>query len=410
MNPRRSSALAALTGLCIATGTFGADLAVRGETLHTGTGQTIRDGVVWIRDGKIAAVGPAAEVAVPPGVRTISAAVVTPGLIDARATVGLTGMLNQKHDQEQLEGSAPLQPELRAIDAYDPREALVDWVRSFGVTTVHTGHAPGAVISGQTLIAKTRGRTIAESVIVPTAMVAATLGADAKADAPGKAPGTRGKAVAMLRAELVRAEEYRDKLAAAGTDLAKRPARDLRLEALVEVLDRRWPLLVYAERDRDILAALRLREEFGIDVILEGGADAPEVLAEIHRAGVAVLVHPTMGRAWGDRENLSLTTAAKLADAGVPFAMQSGFESYVPKTRVVLFEAAVAAAYGLGPDRALDAVTRGAARILRIDDRVGTIEPGKDGDLALFDGDPFETTTHCVGTVIEGELVSEDTR
>jgi len=409
MSARRVAALlcAAVAGTAAGAG---GDLAVRGALVYTGAGAAIQDGMVWVRGGKIAAVGPAGAVTIPEGVRTISAAVVTPGLIDARATVGLTGILNHKHDQEQLDGSAPLQPELRAIDAYDAREPLVEWLRSFGITTVHTGHAPGAAISGQTLIAKTRGRTVDEAVIVPTAMVAATLGADAKADEPGKPPGTRGKTVAMLRAELIRAQEYRAKRDAVGPDTTKRPARDLRLEALTSVLDGTWPLLVSAERDRDILAALRLRDEFGFRLVLDGAADAPEILEEIARAGVPVIVHPTMARAWGDRENLSMATAARLADAGVTFAFQSGYESYVPKTRVVLFEAAVAAAHGLGPERALDALTRGAARLLGIDDRVGSLEVGKDGDLALFDGDPLETATHCVGTVIEGEVVSDTKR
>ena len=98
----------------------------------------IRDGVVLITDGKVSAVGPAAEVAIPDGVRVLEAAVVTPGLIDAHSVVGLAGWLNYRHDQEQLEGSDPLQPELRAIDAYNPREPLIAYLRSYGVTTCAT--------------------------------------------------------------------------------------------------------------------------------------------------------------------------------------------------------------------------------------------------------------------------------
>ncbi|HKD99605.1 MAG TPA: amidohydrolase family protein, partial [Planctomycetota bacterium] len=104
------------------------------------------------------------------------------------------------------------------------------------------------------------------------------------------------------------------------------------------------------------------------------------------------------------------TTAAKLRAAGIPVALQSGFEGYVPKTRVVLFEAAIASSHGLGFDGALRSITIDAAKILGIDRRVGSLEPGKDGDLALYDGDPFEYTTHCVGVVIEGEVVSDRPR
>jgi imidazolonepropionase-like amidohydrolase len=125
-----------------------------------------------------------------------------------------------------------------------------------------------------------------------------------------------------------------------------------------------------------------------------------------------VILHPTMARSYGEMENLSLETAAKLQAAGIPFTFQSGYEGYVPKTRVVLWEGAMAAANGLGFEDALRALTLAPAKLLGISGRVGSLEPGKDGDLALYDGDPFEFTTHCVGTIIGGRLVSmgEETR
>ncbi len=120
-----------------------------------------------------------------------------------------------------------------------------------------------------------------------------------------------------------------------------------------------------------------------------------------------VILHPTMSRAGGDAENLSMETASTLQKAGIPVALQSGYETYVPKTRVVLFEAALAAANGLTFDQALATVTIDAAKILGVDKRVGSLEAGKDGDLALFDGDPFEYATHVTGVVIDGVVVSE---
>ncbi len=414
-------ALLALAALRTPSPAAAATLAVRGETVYTMAGAPIADGVVLIEGGKITAVGPASEVAIPAGVEVLTAKVVVPGLVDAHSVVGLTGYLNQPHDQDQLERSEPMQPELRALDAYNPRDPLVEWVRSFGVTTVHTGHAPGAVVSGQTMIVKTAGDTVDEAMVVPVAMVAATLGEGALADRggrgaarrrdqpPEKSPGTRPKAVAMLRAELVEAQAYRDRLALPA-DEERRPDRDLRLEALVRVLEGELPLLVTAHRHQDILAALRVAEEFGIELVLDGAADSPLVIDEIRAAGVPVIVHPAMARAVGEAENLSFATAGVLADAGVPIALQSGFEAYVPKSRVLLFEAAVAAAHGLGFDRALAAATIDAARLLGIADRVGWLAPGKDADLALYDGDPFEYTSHCVGVVIDGVVVSEEAR
>ncbi len=385
-------------------------VAVKGRTIYSMAGRPISDGVVVVRDGKIASVGPAGSTRVPDGIRVLEAEVVTPGLIDAHTVVGIAGYLNQVQDQDQLERSAAVQPELRAIDAYNARDPLVEWVRGFGITTIHTGHAPGELVSGQTMIAKTWGTTLEESVLVPSAMVAVTLGegAVASSKAERKTPGTRSKAVAMLRAELVKTREYLEKRDHA--DEEKRPATDLKLEALGRVLRKEAPMLVSVHRHHDILAALRIREEFDIDMVLDGASESYLVIDEIKEAGVPVFIHPTMFRAWEERENLSMTTAARLVEAGIPVAFQSNYESYVPKTRVALFEAAVAAGHGLGFEEALAALTTVPARLLRLEDRIGSLEVGKDGDLALYDGDPFEYTSHCVGVVIEGEVVREEVR
>jgi imidazolonepropionase-like amidohydrolase len=257
------------------------------------------------------------------------------------------------------------------------------------------------------MIAKTRGDTVDDAVLVPSAMIAATLGEDAFAD-KGKAPGTRAKELALLRQALLDAQEYRSKTASATPD--KKPARDLRKEAFVPVLDETTPLLITVNRAQDIVSALRLAKEFNIRVVLDGAADAHLVIDEIKAAGVPVILHPTMARPFGEEQNLSMETASLLRKAGIRVALQSGYEGYVPKTRVVLLEAAMAAANGLSFDDALATITIDAAKILGIADRVGSIEPGKDADLALFDGDPFEYTTHVTGVVIDGKVVSEEVR
>src|SRR5690606_22781888 len=178
-------------------------------------------------------------------------------------------------------------------------------------------------------------------------------------------------------------------------------------DALAAVLAGDIPLLITAHRHNDIMTALRVQEEFGFRLVLDGAAEAHQMLDEIKAADVPVLIHAPMARAYGERENMSFTTPAKLAKEQIPFAFQSGFEGYVPKTRVVLFEAAVAVQHGLPFERALAGLTIEAANILGIEDRVGSIEVGKDGDLALYDGDPFEYTSHAVGTIIDGVQVSK---
>ena len=389
---------------CLGAATVSAQIAVRGETVYTMAGQPIRDGVVVITNGKIESVGAAKDVKIPPSYKVLRARVVTPGLIDARSVVGLSGYLNQPHDQMQLELSASVQPELRAIDAYDARERLVEWLRRFGITTIHTGHAPGALISGQTMIVKTYGDEVDDAAIVPTAMVAVTLGSAGMGQS-GKSPGTRAKQISMLRSEFFKAQEYDTKRSSAKED--QRGARDLHLEVLVRVLKREIPLLVNAQRAQDIINALRLAKEFNLRIVLDGAAESYLVIDEIKAAGVPVIIHPTMYRAGGETENLSMETAATLHKAGIPVAMQGGYETYVPKTRVVLFEAAVAAANGLSFEDALATITIDAARILGVNNRVGSLETGKDADLALFDGDPFEYTSHVIGVLINGQVVSE---
>ncbi len=387
--------------MLMASPTVARDLAIEAELLHVGDGSRIEKAVVLVRDGRIYQVGPAAEVSIPAGMTRLQAAVVTPGLIDARSVVGLAGYLNQPHDQDQLETSAPIQPQLRAIDAYNARERLVEWLRSLGVTTLHTGHGPGTLVSGQTLIAKTRGGSVDEALVRAPAMLASHLGPGAFG-AENRSPGTRAKQIALLRQQLIRADEYRQKRASAKR--GSEPARDLELEALAEVLEGRLPLLVTAYREQDIRSALRLREEFSIRIVLDGAAEAYLALDDIRAAGVPVLLHPTMARQFGEMENASFSTARVLHEAGIPFSLQSGYEAYVPKTRVVLWEAAIAVAYGLPFDAALHSLTLGAARILGIEERVGSIEPGKDADLVLFSGDPFEYTSRITSVVIEGEV------
>ena len=375
-------------------------IAVKGDTVWTMAGEPITNGVVLISNGKIEAVGPAASVRIPAGYRVINARHVTPGLIDAHSVVGLNGYLNQPHDQMGLDGGGSFQPELRATDAYNAEERLIEWVREFGVTTIHTGHQPSALASGQTMIAKTTGKTVDEATIVPTAMIAVTLGNAANAG-QGKSPGTRAKQAAMLRAELIKAQENAKK-----TDAPK----DLRSDIMMKVIRREIPLLVTVDRAQDIITALRIAKEFNIRLVLDSVAEGHMVLSDIKASGFPVIVHATMARAGGDTENLSVENAAKLRAVGIPIALQSGYESYVPKTRVILFEAAMAAANGLSRRDALAAITIDAAKILGLDNRIGSIEKGKDADIAMYDGDPFEYTTHATGTIINGVVVSETVR
>ncbi len=375
-----------------------AQIAVKGEIVYTMDGDPIENGVVLINDGKIERVGSASRVRIPSDYEVHEAKIVTPGMIDARTVVGLAGYYNQEHDQDILETSNAVQPELRAMDAYNAQEFLVEFVNNKGITTIHTGHGPGAVMSGQTMIVKTTGSTLDEALVDSTTMIAITLGPGVRSNFDS--PGTRSKSVAVLRQELIGAKDYAEKRAA-GED----QSRDLKKEVIADLLDGKVKALVSANTASDIMTALRIQREFGFSMVLEGAAEAYLVLDEIKESGVPVILHPTMIRPFGEAKNASFETAAKLHEAGIPFAFQSGYESYVPKTRIARYEAAIAAANGLGVDNALYATTLGAAQILGVDGRVGSLEQGKDADLVLFDGDPFEYLTQVEVVIIDGEVV-----
>lgn len=378
-----------------------AQIAVKGETVYTMNGDPVSDGVVLIQDGKIEQVGAANRVSIPNDYEVYEAKVVTPGLIDTRSVVGLSGILNQEHDQDQLELSNAFQPELRAIDAYNAREDLVKFLLDKGITTVHTGHGPGAVVSGQTMIAKTSGNTLDQALVDSTTAISITLGAGIHNDY--STPGTRAKAVAILRQQLINGQQY-----AESRQSDDPPDKDLAKEIMADLIDGEIYGMFHVQRANDIMTALRLQREFGFRMLLEGAAEAYLVQEEIRQAGVPVLIHPTMVRTSGGTQNASFETAGKLADEGIPVLFQSGYEGYVPKTRVVLYEAAIAVANGLDYESALKALTVDAAAVLGIDNRVGTLESGKDADVVLFDGDPFEYTTKASVVIVDGEVVKSE--
>ena len=306
--------------------------------------------------------------------------------------------------QDHRETLRPVQPELRALDGFDPHDELVGWVRDHGVTTMAVGPSPGPVVAGRTLVTDTAGHPLD-----PDAMVVFSLG-----EAPKRLFGDEGAAsrmgtAAQIRQALTDAREYdrRRQL-----PLADRPGEDLGLAALVDLLRGRRRALFHAHRADDLLTALRIGAEFDLDVVLAGAAEAYVIRDVLAEAEVPVLVGPVMLRGWrqGEESNASFANAARLADAGVTVGLMTGYESYVPKIRVILWEAAIAAAYGLGSDRALASVTLGNATVLGIDDRVGSLEVGKRADLVVFDGDPFEYASHVCAVVIAGEVASRTCR
>ncbi len=378
--------------------------AIKAEIIYTVSGATIKNGVVLVKDGKIEKVGSAKEISIPKNYAVVSSKVVTPGFIDARSVVGLSGALNIPTDQDQLEKSSPIQPELRAIDAYNPEEKLVGYVRDFGVTTMHTGHGIGALVSGQTMVVKTKPGKIDEVTLVPMEMLAMTIGSSVEGNFTS--PGTKAKQIAMIRSELLKAQAYMQKQN--DKDTSKRPAIDLKYEALSKLLKGEVKALITVNSSNDIMNAIRLAKEFKFKLVIDGAAEAYRMIDEIKACKAEVILHSTMARNAGDMVNMTRESAAILTAANIQVSIETGYEGYVPKTHVLLFEAALAVTYGLPYEEGLKSITLNPAKLLGIDKRVGSIEQGKDADLVLFDGDPFEYLTKILKVMIDGQWVSKN--
>jgi imidazolonepropionase-like amidohydrolase len=402
---RRALVIAA--SLIVVGASHAADLAVVGGHVYTaGPLGVIENGVVLIEDGRITAVGPADAIQIPDGVAVERAAIVIPGLIDARTLVGAAGMYNVAADQDADETTAANTAELRVRDSFNPHEPLIDYVRSYGVTTMQVTPGDLNPIAGQAAIVKpVLVRSDAHVLREPSAMVF-NLGEKPKAVHGGqdRAPGTRMATAALIRQALLDTRHY------SAEPAADRKA-DLKLEALARVLAGDMPAVFIAHREDDILTALRIAQEFELDLQLHYATEGYLMREALAAAGAPVILGPTMHRVGSPQTlNASLEIAALLDEAGVRIVFGTGQESYVPKTRVLLFELAVAVANGLTRERALEAATIDAARLLGVADRVGSLERGKDADLVLFDGDPFEYTTHVSMVIVDGVITDRGPR
>jgi imidazolonepropionase-like amidohydrolase len=404
--------------ICAASSTtlLAQNIAVLADHLYTlADGPQGGAGMVLIRDGKIEAVRIGPRQQPPDGYTVLKAVFVTPGLIDADTTAGISGAYNIPADQDQDEATDPNTADVRTLDSFNPNERLLKVLNQYGVTTVQTAPGPRNPIAGRAGIFKTAGTGSASATVEQLAVrqesaMVFNLGDNPK-DTYGKkdkAPVTRMKTAQIIRHALADAKGYEDKWAkwkTDGGDISKQLTRDMKLEALIPVVDGKLPAIFNAYRADDIDTAIRIGNEFHLRYMLASVTEGYLITDAIRRAGVPCLLGPVMQRFESlETANATFENPAILKRAGIPVALMTGYEAYVPKNRILLFEAGIAAANGLGMEEALRTVTADAAKILAIDDRVGTLAPGKDADVALFDGDPFEYTSHVTAVLVGGQV------
>jgi imidazolonepropionase-like amidohydrolase len=375
-------------------------LVLTGGRVIAVAGAAFDPGVLVVQHGKIVAAGPK-DLATPANamVRDVSGKVILPGLVDTHSHIG---------DVALGDPSAPVQSELRALDSIDVHDSSIQRAQAGGITTANVMPGSGLLVGGQTLYLKLRdGNTIDDLLITNRAgRIAGGLkmanGTNPRKEPPF--PGTRAKAAALVREKFIAAQEYREKLARAGNDADKRPARDLTLEALAEALAGERVVHHHTHRHDDILTVLRLQQEFGFRLVLQHVTDAWKVADEIAAAKVPcsiINVDSPGGKL--ETRDLEWKTGAVLENAGVLTAIHT--DDYITDSRLFLRSAALAVRAGMTPTGALKALTLNGARMLDLDDRLGSLEPGKDADFILLSGDPLSVYTQVLETWVEGQKV-----
>jgi imidazolonepropionase-like amidohydrolase len=362
-------------------------------------GPAIEDGVLLVRGSRIEAVGARDQVPVPPGARThdVSGRWIMPGLVDTHSHLGRG---------DGGDRSGPTHPDVRILDALDARDPGFRRALAGGITTVNVMPGSGLLISGQTAYLKLRGGgTIYELLFCgdPLTEVCGGLKMANGTNPIGAAPmpATRARSAALVRAEFLRAREYQDRLREAAEDPARRPPRDLRLETLVEVLEGRRIVHNHTHRHDDVLTALRLREEFGYTVVLHHVSDAHLVAEEIAAAGVASsLVAPDSPGGKEEALRSGFAAGAVLEREGAAVAFHT--DDSITDSRLFRRLAGMYVRYGMSREGALEALTLAGARMMGVEDRVGSLEPGKDADFIILDGDPLSIYSHVEETWVEG--------
>lgn len=381
-----------------------ADVQVfRGAHIHPVSSPPISDGALVIEDGTITAVGASSAIATPSGAteHDLTGKVVIPGMVDTHSHIGGPAGGDQ---------SSPLNPEVRSLDAVDVLSPGFWRARAGGITTLNVMPGSGHLMSGQTTYLKIRKdpRRIEDWLFCanPTTDICGSMkmanGTNSIKDKPF--PGTRSKSAALQRGLFVEAQNYLEKVRRAEADDGDPPARDLRMEAMAQILDGSRLVQFHTHRHNDILTVIRLADEFGFKPVIQHGSDSWKVAQEIAAAGIPVSV--TYVEAPGGKEEVlgvSMQVGALLEAAGVDVSFNT--DDYVLDSRLFLRYAALNVRNGMSETGALEALTLAGARHLGLADQVGSLEPGKDGDFVVLSGEPFSTYTRVLETWVEGERV-----
>lgn len=375
--------------------------------IMTMAGKDYEDGFVQIRNGKITAVGDMADCPVQKGGDGVICAngnPVLPGIIEAHCHMGITEEKKGMEGDDCNESVEPITPYLRAIDAINPMDAAFDDALRAGITSAMVGPGSSNVVGGQFAFIKTHGRCIDRMIVKAPAAMKVAFGENPKVNFSGQniSPATRMAIAAMLREELFKAQEYQRK-----RKENPEQEKDFRYECWLPVLEGRIPLKAHVHRADDILTAIRIAKEFHLSMTLDHCSEGHLIAEEIKESGFPAIVGPDMAsRNKIEVQNMAFKTVGILNKKGICTAITT--DHPVSMIQFLPICAGLAIKSGLPPQEGLRSITINAARICGVSDRVGSLEPGKDGDVVIFDGNPLEVFTSALCTIIEGKVVYQD--
>ena len=325
-----------------------------------------------------------------------------PGFVEAHGHTGLHSSGIGYEGQDYNEMNDIISPQLRGIDAFQPLDDTVEAARKAGVTTICVGPGSANVLGGTFTVVKTRGKRVDDMYIIKEAAMKCAFGENPKRCYRDKCDTSRMSTAAKLREMLFKAKEYEAKIRAAGNDESKLPPFDMKLQALLPVIRGEMPLKAHAHQADDIFTAIRIAKEFGVKLTLEHVTEGHLIADELAKEGYPLAVGPTlMHPSKFETRHKSWTTPGILAAAGCKVSIITD-APVIPQQYLPLC-AGLAVKAGMDPFAALQAITINPARHIGAADRVGSIEEGKDADLVITDGDPFEVGTNVKYVLIDGE-------
>ena len=376
-------------------------MIIRNAVIHDAVRPEPYRGDLLVRNGKLASVGGEAQ---DEEVLDASGLHAWPGFVDAHSHIGLDGYggpTGATFDYNEMNDICC--PQLRGMDSYYPMDAAIPLALAGGVTTVAAGPGSANVLGGTFLAVKMHGKTLEEAMIRPAVAMKCAFGENPKRCYKDKCDSARMTTAAKLRDMLFQARDYMLRREAAEGDITKLPKFDMKMEALIPVLKREIPLKAHAHRSDDIMTAIRIAREFDVKITIEHCTEGHLIVEALKEAGVPVAVGPTLTNASKlELLNKSWTTPGILASAGIPVSIITD-APVIPQQYLPLC-AGLAVKAGMDPLQALQAITINPARHIGVDDRVGSLEPGKDADIVLTDGDPMVSSTVVRYVVLDGRV------